>query len=862
MTTPVEQIEKWIEDKPVWWKHSVRLALDNGELDGELLGEIYELALIEHELADTTDEFENATKQVDFSGHTSEDAVVNIKSLGNVSGVGALAENQTINFNQSGLFIVYGDNGAGKSSYANILKSACLTRGGDPNIIGNVFEANNPNPSAEISFTVGTEDCKHSWSLDEPSTASLKAIRVFDTSSALHYVNKEDALGFKPSGLNLLNELTTAVNYVKGVIEEEIMPGNGFVRINSLNSSSDIATIVNGLSHKNEEHQIEANKATDEEVARIEPLRQEIAHDKLQTPETLKKKLRQQKELLKPLGNITISALKCLGDKSIEQLRNLQQDYKQKQQQADEIKKATLDGLPLETVTGIRWQELWKSAKQFIEQEPQSNHFPLETGDNCPLCLQVISEESGNRLSALQQFLSDNAATEARKAYESLQSAEGLIRVQDLRLQEHKTALDELESIQPGLSEQFMALFESLSERKRKFIEESELPSEDDVLDISAVQSAKQISQIISEQIEAVKSDEDLVKLIAKKEQELQRLEDKKFVLDNFDALTNNLRRHKIVNKLEGLKKQCNPLKISILSSSIYKQGVIEPLEAAFAAELRQFGFTRFSIQVQTRNTGGNQQFKLAIADAGEPIVAKVASEGEQRCISIAAFLAEMKADNRDSTIIFDDPVNSLSHQWSSRVATRLVDESKKRQVVIFTHDIVFFKLLLEQAELQNAEHNSIALMRNKKYAGLVRDSAPWEALTTGKRLKVLNVELQNLRNIDANETEDEFRKASRHFYGLLRESWERLVEEKLLNKVVNRFERGVYTQRLSRLVDISNVDIARVDNAMTKCSTYFTGHDSAVGIGDPYPTISEISDDLDDIKLFLKELQETRKRS
>ncbi len=862
MTTPVEQIEKWIEDKPVWWKHSVRLTLDNGELDSELFDEIYELALIEHELANTTDEFENATKPIDFSGHKSEEEVVNIKSLGNVFGVGALAENQTINFNQSGLFIVYGDNGAGKSSYANILKSACLTRGGDPNIIGNVFEANNPNPSAEISFTVGTKDDKHSWSLDEPSTAALKAIRVFDTSSAHHYVNKEDALGFKPSGLNLLNELNTAVDYVKRNVEEETIAGNGFTQVNSLDSPSEIAKVVNSLSHENEERQIEVHRATDEEVARIKPLRQEIAHDKLQTPETLKKKLRQQRELLKPLGNITVSALKCLGDKSIEQIKNLQQDYKQKHQQAEAIKKATLDGLPLETVTGIRWQELWKSARQFVEQEPHSNQFPLETGDYCPLCLQIISDESGDRLAALQKFLSDNAATEAKKAYESLQNAEGLIRSQDLNLQEHKTALDELDSIQPGLSEQFTTLFESLSERKRKFIEDSELPSADDVLDISAVQSAKQISQSISEKIESVKSDEDLAKLIAKKEQELQLLEDKKFVLDNFDALINNLRRHKVVKKLEGLKKQCNPRKISILSSSIYKQGVIEPIESAFAEELRQFGFTRFSVQVQTRNTGGNQQFKLAIADADEPIVAKVASEGEQRCIAIAAFLAEMKADSRDSTVIFDDPVNSLSHQWSSRVAARLVDESKKRQVVVFTHDIVFFKLLLEQAELQDAEHNSIALVRNKKYAGLVRDSAPWEALTTGRRLKVLNVELQNLRKIEANEGEDEFRKASRHFYGLLRESWERLVEEKLLNKVVNRFERGVYTQRLSRLVDITDADIARIDKAMTKCSTHFTGHDSAAGVGAPYPTIDEISADLEEINLFFEELQKTRKRS
>jgi hypothetical protein len=859
---PVAQIEEWIKDKPIWWKHSVRRALNYGEFDSDSLKEIYRLALIEHQLADSSQEFEDASKPVDFSGHTSEVETVNIKSLSNVLGVGALAENQTLNFSPSGLFIVYGDNGAGKSSYANILKSACLTRGSDPKIIGNVFEAHNPNPSADILVTVGANEEVHTWNLANQSTAVLKAIRVFDTSSAQHYVNKEDALGFKPPGLNLLNELTTAVNYVKKIVEEEIMPGNGFLVLNTLGSSNQVSKIVNTLSAKYEKRDIEALKATQEEVVRIDPLRQEIAQNKLQTPETLKKKLRQKKELLKPLGKLTVDALNCLGDKVFLRIKELQENYKKKQQQAEAIKKATLVGLPLETVTGIQWQDLWKSAELFVEQEPNSPNFPPVTGDDCPLCLQVISEASGERLNALNKFLSDNAATEAKAAYESYQSAVKLINAQDLNLNDHNTALEELDSIQPGLSDKFATLFKSLSTRKEKFVKSSELPSTDDVLEVSAVISAKQISSKISEKIEVVKSDESLAKLIASQEEELQLLEDKKFVSDNIDALLSNLRRYKVVAKLEGLKKQCNPLKISILSSSIYRQGIIEPLEAAFSEELKQFGFSRFSIKVQTRNTGGSQQFKLAIVDAGEPVVAKVASEGEQRCIAIAAFLAEMKADNRYSAVIFDDPVNSLSHQWSNRVAARLVDESTKRQVVVFTHDIVFYKLLLEQTELKNVAHNSIALERSKRFAGFVRDSAPWEALTTSKRLGVLNAELQNLRKTETNGTEQEFRKATRHFYGLLREAWERLVEEKLLNKVVNRFERGVYTQRLSKLVDITEEDIHCVNNAMTKCSKYLTGHDSAPGIRDPYPTIDEIVGDLEEITQFLEQLQGPRKRS
>ncbi|MCK4864680.1 MAG: hypothetical protein KAT06_04580 [Gammaproteobacteria bacterium] len=30
--TPVEKIVVWVKNKPVWWKHSIRLSLRDGEL--------------------------------------------------------------------------------------------------------------------------------------------------------------------------------------------------------------------------------------------------------------------------------------------------------------------------------------------------------------------------------------------------------------------------------------------------------------------------------------------------------------------------------------------------------------------------------------------------------------------------------------------------------------------------------------------------------------------------------------------------------------------------------------------------------------------------------------------------------------
>jgi hypothetical protein len=117
------------------------------------------------------------------------------------------------------------------------------------------------------------------------------------------------------------------------------------------------------------------------------------------------------------------------------------------------------------------------------------------------------------------------------------------------------------------------------------------------------------------------------------------------------------------------------------------------------------------------------------------------------------------------------------------------------------------------------------------------------------------------LRNIDASGTLTEFRDATRPFYSLLREAWERLVEEKLLNKVVNRFERGIHIQRLARLDDIGQIDFDTINSAYDKCCNNFNGHDTSTGIGHPFPTIDEVAGDLEAIKAYLAHLQKDRKR-
>ncbi|MEL2266476.1 AAA family ATPase, partial [Klebsiella pneumoniae] len=58
---------------------------------------------------------------------------------------------------------------------------------------------------------------------------------------------------------------------------------------------------------------------------------------------------------------------------------------------------------------------------------------------------------------------------------------------------------------------------------------------------------------------------------------------------------------------------------------------------------------------------------------------------------ALAYFFAELQQSGSSSGVVFDDPVSSLDHSHRTAVARRIVQESAQRQVIVFTHDAVFF---------------------------------------------------------------------------------------------------------------------------------------------------------------------------
>jgi hypothetical protein len=299
---------------------------------------------------------------------------------------------------------------------------------------------------------------------------------------------------------------------------------------------------------------------------------------------------------------------------------------------------------------------------------------------------------------------------------------------------------------------------------------------------------------------------------------------------------------------------------ITLKSTAVTKVVVSHKLKLRFKDELKALGFRH--VEVELREAGGADgvlYHKLVLTRAPGVELPKVASEGEQRCLSIAAFFAELSTADDPSGIVFDDPVSSLDYRFREAVARRLVQEAKARQVIVFTHDVVFLLALKKFAADERVEQRDQHIRHLSKGAGVCEEELPWVALAVKKKIGVLKNEWQAADKLFRQGHQDAYEKEAQYLYGLLRETWERALEEVLLEGIVERFRAGVQTQHIALIADITEEDCKAIETAMTKCSTWLPGHDQAAAARAPVPEPPELREDIGALEKWTAAIRKRR---
>ncbi|MFS8160437.1 MAG: AAA family ATPase, partial [Candidatus Roizmanbacteria bacterium] len=255
-----------------------------------------------------------------------------------------------------------------------------------------------------------------------------------------------------------------------------------------------------------------------------------------------------------------------------------------------------------------------------------------------------------------------------------------------------------------------------------------------------------------------------------------------------------------------------------------------------------------FGLGVESHGKDANtiKVLKLNFARGYSP--SDILSEGEQTVSALADFLTEAKLDKNNSGIIFDDPVNSLDHERITTIAKRLVDEAKERQVVILTHDILFLLELQFYADSETVDCVTVSMRRIGDKIGLIKPELPWIALNVGKKVGYLKNELVTLKK-DENGDPDEYRNKVKLWYMLLREAWERAVEERVFKGVVQRFNKAVMTLKLDK-VEVNPTVIKEVTDGMSESSKWL--HDMAAGMNPAVPKNIKLEAELKSLEDFI----------
>jgi hypothetical protein len=773
-----------------------------------------------------------------------------IAALGELDNVNALAPGPRLEFAAGGLTVLYGENAVGKSGYCRVFKR--FGRNSDPvaEILRDIFGPTGGGPQAVtvwVREADGTVE-PHRLDLAEFDPAVLPLISVFDADGAENYVTRSNTIAFTPASLLIFDRLVRAQLTLREGLRAEIDALRATeVDLGEFNPDTEVGQLLDSL-----------DADTDRDVLRAAATlssadRQRIAELRaLQAPDSTELTRRATRaEVEGRSARALATALRALRDVTDDdfagRLTAARLLVERKTEVAATAREVAFADQPIAAVGGPVWQELWEAARRFHDHAALGAvAFPPHShGELCPLCLQELSPQAIQRFIGFEEFVKGTTAAEAAAAETSLELD---LKRLDPRLvtPARPEFLDSLGSYDAVLAGEVKAFVDAGESRLAglRTMPPPDLPSlpAPPLVGLEAFATARDAHA-------AALRDEGAIREAATELGELEAASLLSGRLDPILAWQATLER---ISILEDALAALRTNAISTAQRRIAKEVITDELGRAFAEELRGLGVSNAEIAIDPSGELGNTVVKLCFPNAaGEPLLGQVLSKGEQRAAALAFFFAELRAGGGGGPIVLDDPVSSLDDPHRGRVADRLLAEAAHRQVIVFTHDLVFLVALERGSEADPAlEYEVQQIWRAGDQIGLSSPDGPWPGQRVKKRIGRLRRRLQEFP--DAAEIGPEaYKREVKGWYEELRETWERAVEEVLLNEVVLRLRPGVETQRLASAPDLTADRRAAVIAGVARCSLFT--HDQAPAAGSAGQSMGE---DLEDLASFVEALR------
>ena len=196
----------------------------------------------------------------------------------------------------------------------------------------------------------------------------------------------------------------------------------------------------------------------------------------------------------------------------------------------------------------------------------------------------------------------------------------------------------------------------------------------------------------------------------------------------------------------------------------------------------------------------------------------EIFSEGEHRCVALAAFLAELVTSKQRSGIVFDDPMSSLDHVHRKAVAARLVEEARHRQVIVFTHDLAFLFELRRECEAKDCPVQYQTVVRQQSRPGFIEAELPMKAKSAQQLANSVRSELKSVKHHLASWNDTRRTVFSKGLIEQLREAWDQGIAD-MIFPVLGRFDNTIKGTSFYKLAVLNDEDVKTVTAARGRLS-------------------------------------------
>lgn len=815
-------LKKFVDELPYWAKFLADKILSGKPISDDIINASYSFLLEELKL---TEETERPEINIDYNPDNAEKykSSLILTKLEDIEWVNALTEKQKVEFSPN-LTVIYGANGSWKSGYVRLLKDVFYSKSPE-DILQNIY-LDTGHKDIDAKFTFKSDDIENTLTYVDKDCAEFEQFSVFDGKSVLSHLEDKNEFEFRPAGLSFFADYTNTVNQVEQKLNTDIQTKSSWYKVDDFitlfDGNSEIKTIIQGLSAETNIDELKKYiPFSDDDKTKKEAVQKQYdelllaskwKEKEIKNLETIKTTLIQNKEAIEKINQFFKTDTFTRLNKMIAECIDKQVIAK-----AEGIENFKTD--KIEDIWTEEWKNFIIAAEVFAKKQKADFSSYPEVGDNCLFCHQPLSTDAQQLIWNYWVFIKSIAEQNAKDAQEKIDTIRKRYENLNFDLFPQENILTawlneryptELEALKQKLLEQKDLAQWIISDiQKKSIVDRDEL--------LISIEPYAIIEEAINSFTNSLKGDEQL--------SALSTLSNTKIFLEHKEKLNTHFAKFESFIKNQIWIKQLQNAnfakrKITETEKALSDKYFNQRYVLLFSEECIKLNWN-FGIEVNHTGSAG-KSFRQLKLKWNTPNV--VLSEGEQKVIAIADFLTEMQLSEINKWIIFDDPVSSLDNDRKYQVAERLVMEACSKQVIIFTHDLVFFSYLknFSSRHLSGIQDSFLhhSLEKDSKLSGkVIANSSPANEGQYNNPTKAKEW-LQRSKTAQWNDKVD----YAKSGLWALRSSYEALAIFTILWGTVQRFDPQI---RMGRLKEVK-YEKALIDKVIEKhgeISNLIEGH-------------------------------------